>query len=252
METHRSAIVTGGSAGIGLAIADMLADEGWDLTLVARDPAKLEAAAGMLAVHGTQVQTHPANLADPDAAAQVGLAHLDRFGRLDMLVNNAGIGLVGPIERKTGKQLDLELSLNFKASYIILQSCIAPLKKAAAEHGASYVINVSSMAARENGPNASVYAATKAALVSLSNVAHAELSRSGVHVTALLPGFVDTPGTGWADSGIRDQMFDAADVAEAVRFLVRTSPRCFVPEIMMTTAGPSIWHSPLDWDTAST
>lgn len=252
MESHRSAIVTGGSAGIGFAIADMLAGEGWDLTLVARDPAKLDVAAQTLRAHGRTVQTAPANVADLDTAPDVCAAHLNTFGSIDMLVNNAGVGFVGPIEDKSGKQLELEIALNFTASYRLLQSCIPGLKKAAADHEASYVVNVSSMTARENPPNGSVYAAMKAALVSLSNTAHAELSRSGVHVTALLPGLVDTPGTGWVDANSRDGMLTANDVGEAVRFLIRTSARCFVPEIMMTTAGPSIWHSPIDWDTAST
>lgn len=67
-----------------------------------------------------------------------------------------------------------------------------------------------------------------------------------------MPGFVDTPGTAWADPAIRDQMIPASDVAEAVLFLLRTSSRCFVPEIMMTTAGPGVLHSPIDWDTAAT
>jgi short-subunit dehydrogenase len=103
------------------------------------------------------------------------------------------------------------------------------------------------MTARETPPNATAYAATKAALVALSNSAHKEFSGEGIHVTALLPGFVDTPGTSWADAAARDQMLLASDVAEAVRFLLRTSPRCFVPEIMLTSAGPGL-YALVDWD----
>jgi len=66
-------------------------------------------------------------------------------------------------------------------------------------------------------------------------------------VTALLPGFVDTPGTSWADAAARDQMLLASDVAEAVRFVLRTSARCFVPEIMLTSSGPGL-HALIDWD----
>lgn len=67
-------------------------------------------------------------------------------------------------------------------------------------------------------------------------------------VTALLPGFVEE----WVEPAVRDQMMPPDDLAEAVRFLVRTSGRRFVPEITMTTAGPGIWHSPIDWDAATT
>lgn len=252
MDTPRAAIITGGSAGIGLAVAQMLSDEKWDLTLVARDRAKLEFAAADLRARGSSVETVPANLADPDLGSLIAATHVERFGSIDMLVNNAGVGFVGPIATKTPKQLDLELTLNFKAAYLVLQACIPALKVSAAERGASYVVNVSSLTAKENPPNGSTYAASKAALLSLSNVAHAELSRSGIHVTALLPGFVDTPGTAWADPTIRPQMLRATDIAEAVRFLSRTSTQCFIPELMMTTAGPSVWHSPIDWDAATT
>lgn len=248
----RSALLTGGSAGIGLAVAQMLAGEGWDLTLVARDPMKLEAAADSIRKFGGDVVLCAVNLADPAAVAGVVKDHLRHYGGVDLLLNNAGIGLVGPIETKPLKALNLELSLNFTAAFGLLQECIPSLKKAAAESGTSWVVNVSSLVSRQNPPNASVYAATKSALVSLSNVAHAELSRYGVHVTALLPGFVETPGTSWAGESLRESMIRVEDVAESVRFLLRLSARTYVPEIMLTTAGPGVLHSPLDWETAST
>jgi len=93
-----------------------------------------------------------------------------------------------------------------------------------------------------------VLAFTKAALVALSHSAHAELSRDGIQVTALLPGFVETPGASWAQEPSGAVMMPAEDIAEAVRFLLRTSPRSFVPELVMTTAGPGILHSPVDWE----
>jgi short-subunit dehydrogenase len=247
----RSAIITGGSAGIGLAIARMLVQEGWSLTLVARQQDRLETAAYALG-GGESVRTFSANLAHDAAVDAITAHHLDHFGSLDLLVNNAGVGFVGPIVDKTAKQLDLEVRLNFTSSYRLLQACIPALKRSAAAEGASYVVNVSSLAARMSPANGSTYAATKAGLVSLSNSAHAELSRHGIHVTALLPGLVDTPGTSWATGMDRKDMMADDDVAEAVRFLLRTSGRCFVPEIMLTTAGPSVLHSPIDWDAAST
>lgn len=103
------------------------------------------------------------------------------------------------------------------------------------------------MTAREAPPNASAYAATKAALVALSHSAHAELSKQGIHVTALLPGFVDTPGTQWAEDRMRDRMILASDVAEAVRCVLRTSNRCFIPEILLTSEGAGL-HQLVDWD----
>ena len=245
--TGRSALITGGSTGIGLAIAAALAEDGWDLTLAARDPAKLSDAVTALSTGANTVHAVPANLAEDHADAVVG-QHLDVHGGLDLLVNNAGVGLVGPLEAKKAKALDLEIALNFRSAYRMMQAALPALRKAARTYETSYIVNVSSMTARETPPNAAAYAATKAALVALSSSAHKEFSGEGIHVTALLPGFVDTPGTSWADATARDQMLLASDVAEAIRFLLRTSPRCFVPEIMLTSSGPGL-HALIDWDT---
>jgi len=244
--TGRSALITGGSTGIGLAIAAALAEDGWDLTIAARDQAKLDDAVTALSTGTNTVHAVSANLAEDHADAVIG-QHLDAHSGLDLLVNNAGAGLVGPLEAKKAKALDLEIALNFRSAYRMMQAAIPALRKAARQHGASYIINVSSMTARETPPNAAAYAATKAALVALSSSAHKEFSAEGIHVTALLPGFVDTPGTSWADAAARDQMLLASDVAEAVRFVLRTSARCFVPEIMLTSSGPGL-HALIDWD----
>lgn len=247
----RSALITGGSAGIGLAIAEALTREGWGVTLVARGQDKLDAAAQTLG-EAAEVHTVAANLAKDESVDRAVSSHLERFGRMDLLVNNAGMGSVGPIADKSVKSLDLELALNFRNVYRMIQAGIPALTEAAAEHGKALIVNVSSLAALETPPNGSVYAATKAALIALSRSAHGELSRHGIQVTALIPGFVDTPGASWTDSSIRDQMLPASDMAEAVLFLLRTSSRCFVPEIVMTNAGPSIHHSLVDWESAAT
>jgi len=244
--TGRSALITGGSTGIGRAIAAALVQDGWDLTIAARDQTKLDDAVTALSTGTNTVHAVSANLAEDHADAVIG-QHLDAHSGLDLLVNNAGAGLVGPLEAKKAKALDLEIALNFRSAYRMMQAAIPALRKAARQHGASYIINVSSMTARETPPNAAAYAATKAALVALSSSAHKEFSAQGIHVTALLPGFVDTPGTSWADAAARDQMLLASDVAEAVRFVLRTSARCFVPEIMLTSSGPGL-HALIDWD----
>jgi short-subunit dehydrogenase len=245
--TRRSALITGGSAGIGFAIAAILVEDGWDVTIAARDEAKLDAAATALRAGASTVHTIAANFAT-GAPEPVVAEHIGVHRGLDLLLNNAGVGLIGPLETKTAKAVDLEIGLNLRAAYRLMQQAVPALRTSAQVHGASYIVNVSSMAARETPPNASMYAATKAALVALSASAHKELSEDGIHVTALLPSLVDTPGTGWADRAAREHMLPASDVAEAVRFLVRTSPRCFVPEIMQTTSGPGLqglidWHA---------
>lgn len=238
-----AALVTGGSAGIGLAIAAMLLDQGWSVTLVGRDHNKLLSAAAQLGTD--RVHVVAANLAT-DVAKGVVAEHVRRHARLDLLVNNAGAGLIGPIEQKTSKELDLELTLNLRSAVRLIQEALPQLSDAARSNGASWIINVSSMTATETPPYASVYSATKAALVALSRSLHAELSPDGIHITALTPGLVDTPGTSWAPEHTRDRMIPAEDVAAAVRFLLGQSPHCFVPVLPLVTAGAGM-HELVDW-----
>src|SRR5262249_27893722 len=159
--TGRSALITGGSTGIGLAVASALTEDGWDITIAARDQAKLSAAVTALSTGTNTVHAVSANLAEDHAEAVVG-QHLDVHGGLDLLVNNAGVGLVGPLEAKAPKALDLEIALNFRSAYRMMQAAISALRKAARTRGASYIVNVSSMTARETPPNAPPDTPTKA------------------------------------------------------------------------------------------
>ena len=112
----RAALVTGGSSGIGLAIARALGQDGYSVTLSARRPEKLEAAARGLEDEGIEVLSVAANMADEDGIKHVVQAHRDRFGRLDVLVNNAGIGIGSPVADTETKKLDLQLDVNLRAS----------------------------------------------------------------------------------------------------------------------------------------
>jgi NAD(P)-dependent dehydrogenase (short-subunit alcohol dehydrogenase family) len=234
----RAALVTGGSSGIGLAIARSLGQDGFGLTVSARRPEKLEDAVKSLEDEGFDVQAVPANMAKEDDIKQVVEAHRGKFGRLDVLINNAGIGIAGPIEEHETKRLDLQLDVNLRGVYLTLRECIPMLKEAAKEHGKALVVNTASIAGKYANPGLAAYSATKAAVVGLSAAAHGELSGDGVHVTALCPGLVATPMTDWAEEEVpKDEMIRPEDIAEAVRFLLRTSQNCVVPEIQFIRPG---------------
>jgi len=112
------------------------------------------------------------------------------------------------------------------------------LKEAGGEHGKALVINTASIAGKYGQPWLSAYSATKHAVVGLSQAAHGELSESGIQVTAFCPALVDTNMTDWArESVAQEKMIRPEDIAEAVRFLLRTSPNCFVPEVQFIRAG---------------
>ena len=234
----RAALVTGGSSGIGLAIARMLGEDGYGITLSARRADKLEAAAKDLSDAGIDVQAVPANMAKEKEIQALAQAHKDKYGRMDVLVNNAGIGIGGTIEGAETKKLDLQFDVNLRGVYLMLRESVPMLKEAGGEHGKALVVNTASIAGKYGQPWLSAYSATKHAVVGLSAAAHGELSESGVQVTALCPGFVETPMTEWVREQVpADKMIRPEDIAEAVRFLLKTSTNCFVPEVQFVRAG---------------
>src|SRR3954468_1398118 len=237
----RAALVTGGSSGIGLAIARALGEDGYGLTVSARRPDQLEAAVNGVRDGGhADVQAVPANMASEEDIKRVVDAHRERFGRLDVLINNAGVGIGSAIADAQTKKLDMQLDVNLRGVYLTLRDCIPMLKEAGAEHRKALVVNTASIAGVRGQGWLAAYSATKAAVIGLSQAAHMELSGDGIQVTAFAPGFVDTPMTDWAEDQVsRDQMIRPEDLAEAVRFLLRTSPACIVPEIRFIRPGDS-------------
>jgi NAD(P)-dependent dehydrogenase (short-subunit alcohol dehydrogenase family) len=236
----RAALVTGGSSGIGLAIARALGQDGHGLTVSARRPDKLEAAVSGLRDEGIDAQAVPANMASEDDIKRVVDAHRERYGRLDVLINNAGVGIGSAIADAETKKLDMQFDVNLRGVYLTLRDCIPMLKEAGAEHGKSLVVNTASIAGVRGQGWLAAYSATKAAVIALSQAAHMELSNDGIQVTAFAPGFVDTAMTDWAEDQVsRDKMIRPEDLAEAVRFLLRTSPACMVPEIQFIRPGDS-------------
>jgi NAD(P)-dependent dehydrogenase (short-subunit alcohol dehydrogenase family) len=237
----RAALVTGASSGIGLAIADLLGEEGYGLTVAARRPDKLSAAVEQLRGKGYDVEEVAANLTAEEDIQRVVAAHRERFGRLDVLVNNAGVGVGAPVAEHETKRIDMQLDLNLRAIILFYRECAELLKAAGAEHRNALVVNLSSIAGKGGAGWLSVYAATKAAVIGWTQSMNKELANDGIKNVALCPGFVDTPMSEFIQGQInREDMIRPEDIAEAVRFLLRTSPACRVPEIVFERPGETL------------
>jgi NAD(P)-dependent dehydrogenase (short-subunit alcohol dehydrogenase family) len=237
----RAAIVTGASSGIGLAIAHVLGEEGHGLTVAARRPDKLEAAAAELRAAGHTVEAVAANLLGEEDVQRVVQAHEARFGRLDVLVNCAGIGIGAPLDEIQTKFTDMQLALNLRAPVLFYRECAALLRAAGGEHRNALVVNLASVSGKSGQPWLSVYSATKAGVIGFTQAMNKELNGDGVKSVALAPGFVDTPMTEFAREHVPPaQMITTRDIAEAVRFLLRLSPNCVVPEIVFQRATESL------------
>jgi short-subunit dehydrogenase len=222
----KSALVTGGSAGIGLGIARMLRDEGHDLTLVGRRPEPLEAAAEELGALGIA-----ANLADPDECVRVVAAHAERHGGMDVLVNSAGIGVGGSFADQPTKAIGLQVGVNLMATLVVTRESLPHLRKTS-----GHVVTLASIAGTIPTPGLAVYGATKAAVISFTNSLNREEADHGVRATAICPAFVATKMTDW--TGLPHvEMIQVEDVAELVRTILRLSPRARVPEVVIERVG---------------
>src|SRR4051794_16779377 len=126
----RAALITGGSSGIGLAIARALGRGDYAVTISARRPDKLETAAQEPRDEGIDVEAIPANMADEEEIKGLVAAHRERCGRLDVLVNNAGIGIGSAVADMPTKKLDLQLDVNLRGVYLVAREAIPMLKEA--------------------------------------------------------------------------------------------------------------------------
>ena len=238
---ERAAIVTGGSSGIGLAIARMLGEEGHGLTIAARRPEKLEQAAEGLRAEGFDVNAVSGNLGDEAVVQEVVRSHRERFGRLDVLVNNAGVGVGATVDEIDAKRVDLQLAVNLRSPILFYRECAELLRAAGAEHRRALVINMSSISGKSGQPWLSVYSATKAAVVGFTQAMHKELGTQGIKSTALCPAFVDTAMTDFVKGQVDpSEMIQVSDIAETVRVLLKMSPGCVVPEIQFLRAGEAL------------
>jgi NAD(P)-dependent dehydrogenase (short-subunit alcohol dehydrogenase family) len=234
---QRTAIVTGASSGIGLALARLLGHEGHSLTIASRRAEKLDAARAELEAEGLDVVAVAADVGDEEAIRSVVAAHRARHDRLDVLVNNAGVGMGQSLEELSTRRLDVQLATNLRALPIVYRECLDLLTTAGAGDGA-LVVNTASVAGKHGEPWLSVYSATKAGVIAFTQAMNAELGGRGIKSTALCPAFVDTPMTDFIKDRLPpEEMIQVADIVESVRFLLRLSRGCVVPEIVFTGPG---------------
>jgi NAD(P)-dependent dehydrogenase (short-subunit alcohol dehydrogenase family) len=224
----RSALITGGSSGIGLAIGRMLREEGFELTLASRTADKVEAAAAELGATAIA-----ADVSKPEDCERVVHEHVQRAGGLDLLVNSAGIGIAARVEDAQLKHIDRQLGINLRGLVLVSQAAIPHLRETR-----GWIVNLASIAGTQPVPILPIYAATKAAVISLTHSLNADLDDDGVRAIALCPGFVDTPMAEFAGLS-SDEMIRPEDCAEVVRMCLRLSPRARVPQVVIERVGSS-------------
>ena len=222
---ERVAVVTGGAAGVGLGIAEVLAREGARVVIADRDLAAAESAAAGLTTAGHQAMAVQVDVVDRDDVGAMAAAILDRYGRIDILAANAGIYPPAPLAEMPSADWDRVMAINVKGAMHSIQGCLPAMRA----QGYGRIVFTSSITGPAVGaPELAAYAASKAALMGLMRSAALELVDDGITVNAVQPGNVRTPGIeAFGEEFIAEmvraiplkRLAEPADVGWAVRFL---------------------------------
>jgi len=222
------AIVTGASRGIGLAVAGELARRGHRLALVARKPQALEKAARELASHAPDVQTFVCDVGDPATVEQVFLQILAWAGRVDVLVNNAGLGISASVQKLTVADWDLQLNINLRGVFL----CSRAVASKMIEQQSGHIINISSLAGKNAFAGGAAYCASKWGLQGLSYCMAEDLRAHNIRVSVICPGTVETEFSPHAGKDPQ-KMLQPEDVARVVGWLLEQAPQSFVSEVSL-------------------
>jgi len=222
------AVVTGASLGIGYAIATELARRGHRLALLARREKPLQEAARHLEPTAPAVRAFPCDVADAARVQAVFRQILDWGGRIDVLVNNAGIGIFAPVHEISNDDWDATLSINLTGVFLCSRAVAPQMIRQRSGH----IINISSLAGKNAIAGGSAYCASKWGLMGLTYCMAEDLRRYGVRVSVICPGTVQTefsPHSGKDPA----RMLQAADVARTVGWLLEQEPQSFVSEVLI-------------------
>jgi len=227
-----NAVITGATKGIGRAIADKLASEGWNLIICSRNAEDLATAkAALEALHpDTTVHTSKVDMRDKRQVLDFGDFCLSTFSKVDVLINNAGIFIPGSIHEEEDGALESMIETNLYSAYHLTRKLVPSM----IDHKEGLIVNMASIASFMAYPNGGSYSISKFALRGFSQVLREELKTQGIKVTTIMPGA--TWSYSWA--GMKDQLpesrlMQASDIAETVWSLINLSPSAVVEEIIL-------------------
>ena len=232
------AIVTGGSRGIGRAIAVALGAEGATLVLAARSPEKLDETANVVRRAGGRAETVVTELTEEDSIRSLVAVARDKFGRLDILINNAGITHSAPLEQTRTEDLDRCWAVNARAPFILCREAL-PLLRQAEE---ATIINISSVVGVKGYPLQSAYTASKHALRGMTISLAEELRGTNIRVHVICPGGVDTDMVQHVRPDIKkEDLIGPEEIADLVLYLVTHKGNAVVDELHVRRAVSSPW-----------
>jgi NAD(P)-dependent dehydrogenase (short-subunit alcohol dehydrogenase family) len=225
-------MITGGGSGIGLAIASSLAAEGMAVVIAGRDGKKLEKAKNKLEKEGGKILAVTTDVSVADQVKTLVERTMETYDRVDLLVNNAGIGRSGSIEQSTESLWDETQAINLKGAFLCTQAVLPIMKR----QGYGYVVNISSLAGKMGFGGMAAYSASKFGMVGLTESLLEEAIEDNIRATVICPGFVDTPMVRGASVPGRD-MIPPEDIGKLVVGLLHLSPVTVIKEIVVQRKG---------------
>jgi 3-oxoacyl-[acyl-carrier protein] reductase len=236
--TDKVALVTGASRGIGRCIALALAENGARVALTARTKAELLAVQSEIEASGSQAASFPSDISQETQAIALVQNTVEHFGRLDILINNAGSVLAKPLIETSTKEWDNLMAINARAPFILCRQAIPYLK----QQELSFIINIASVVGVKGYVNQSIYSASKHALLGMTKALAKEVQADGIRVHAINPGGVDTDLVGLARPDLdRSVLMQPEEIAEIVLFLVTRQGRAVIDEINVRRAASTPW-----------
>ena len=234
MLSGKVAVVTGGSRGIGFAIADALAAAGARVTITARDQSQLDAGVRRLTQHDREVVGVRADVRDPVDAARAISDAASTFGGLDILINNAGVGLFANVADMTVEQWQTVLDTNISGVFYCCHAAIPHLR----QRGGGWIINISSLAGKNAFIGGAAYCASKSALNAFSEALMQEVRHDNIRVSYVMPGSASTGFAGRGDKGQADWKLAPEDVAQVVLDLISHPARSLPSRVELRPSRP--------------
>jgi 3-oxoacyl-[acyl-carrier protein] reductase len=224
----QTALITGGSRGIGLAIARRLGHLGARVSLCARNAETLEIAKEGLRKEGIEAAGFPADIGRANQVAALIEKTHKALGEIDILVNNAGIGLSRPLHEVGEEEWDRLMDTNLKGVFLVSKAVVPEMIR----RRKGYIVNISSLAGKNAFPGGGVYCASKWGLLGLTNCLAEELRGYGIRVSAVCPGSVASEFSPHAGKD-EQKMLQPEDVAHVVAMVVTAAPQSFISEVLM-------------------
>jgi NAD(P)-dependent dehydrogenase (short-subunit alcohol dehydrogenase family) len=229
-------LITGGSRGLGLELARQVCEQGGKVAILARDPDELARAKAELVARGSDVLTIQCDLLDGAQIQSAVQQTIDRFGRIDILINNAGTIEIGPLDHMKIEDFDRAMRLHFWAPFILTMQILPHMRAA----GGGRIVNISSIGGKIAVPHLAPYSASKFALTGFSDAIRAELARDNIFVTTVTPGMMRTGSQVHARfKGDHSAEYEWFDISSKIPFASISAGRAARKILAATRAGRS-------------